>query len=115
MQYFTALKIGQQRIELARKYLNEISNSTLALPALAIKEKLNAWMPVGEENFYAIIDESSGYILSNSNGSIITICDEDGISKTLIQGINQKQKNEYVNALKKDKIPQFHGKVQLPV
>ncbi|MBP2624936.1 MAG: hypothetical protein KAF24_03170 [Nitrosopumilaceae archaeon] len=115
MQYFTALKIGQKRIELARKYLNNISNSTLALPALALKEKLNVWMPVGEKNFYAIIDESSGYVLSNSSGAIITLCDEDGISKTLIQGINHKQKTEYVNALKKDKIPKFHGKVQLPV
>lgn len=115
MQYFNALRIGQKRVKSARKYLNEIMDSNLALPALAIKEKFDSWEPVGEKNFYAIIDKCSGYVLSNSNGCLITICDEDGISKSLVQGVNDQLKNKCINMLTKDKIPKYHGKVKLPV
>ena len=115
MQYFQALKIGQKRVESARSYLNSISNDK-AMPALALRDnKTNVWEPVGEENMYAIVDESSGFVLTDSSGYILTICDKNGISKTIVQGLSQEQKDEIVRLLEKDNIPEYKGKVALPV
>ena len=115
MQYFQALKVGQKRVESAREYLNSLSNDR-AMPALALRDnKTNVWEPVGEDNLYAIIDESSGFVLTDSSGYILAICDKNGISKTLVQGLSQEQKNEIVRLLEKDNIPEYKGKVALPV
>ena len=105
MQYFQALKIGQKRVESARSYLNSISNDK-AMPALALRDnKTNVWEPVGEENMYAIVDDSSGFVLTDSSGYILAICDKNGISKTIVQGLSQEQKDEIVRLLEKDNIP----------
>ena len=115
MQYFQALKMGQKRVEAARAYLNSISNDR-AMPALALRDnKSNVWEPVGEENLYAVIDESSGFVLTDSSGYIIALCDGNGTSKTLVQSLNQEQKDNIVELLKKDNIVEYKGKVALPV
>ena len=115
MQYFQALKIGQKRVESARSYLNSIANDK-AMPALALRDnKTNVWEPVGEENMYAIVDESSGFVLTDSSGYILAICDKNCISKTIVQGLSQEQKDEIVRLLEKDNIPEYKGKVALPV
>ena len=115
MQYFQALKMGQKRVESSRKYLNSVSNDR-AMPALALRDnKTNVWEPVGEENLYAVIDESSGFVLTDSSGYIIAICDGKGTSKALVQSLNQEQKDNIVDLLKKDNIVEYKGKVALPV
>ena len=115
MQYFQALKIGQKRVESARSYLNSIANDK-AMPALALRDnKTNVWEPVGEENMYAIVDESSGFVLTDSSVYILAICDKNGISKTIVQWLSQEQKDEIVRLLEKDNIPEYKGKVALPV
>ena len=115
MQYFQALKMGQKRVEASREYLNSISNDR-AMPALALRDnKTNVWEPVGEENLFAIIDESSGFVLTDSSGYIIAICDGKGTSKALVQSLNQEQKDNIVDLLKKDNIVEYKGKVALPV
>ena len=115
MQYFQALKKGQKRVESARAYLNSISNDR-AMPALALRDnKTNVWEPVGEENLYAVIDESSGFVLTDLSGYIIALCDAKGTSKSLVQSLNQEQKDNIVELLKKDNIVEYKGKVALPV
>ena len=115
MQYFQALKIGQKRVESSREYLNSLSNDR-AMPALALRDnKSNIWEPVGEENLYAIVDESSGFVLTDSSGYILALCDKNGISKAIVQGLSQEQKDEMVKLLENDKIPEYKGKVVLPV
>ena len=115
MQYFQALKIGQKRVESARSYLNSISNDK-AMPALALRDnKTNVWEPVGEENMYAVVDESSAFVLTDTSGYILALCDKNGISKTIVQGLSQEQKDEIVRLLEKDNIPEYKGKVALPV
>ncbi len=37
MQYFSALKLGQKRVEKAREYLNKLTDGK-AMPALALKD-----------------------------------------------------------------------------
>ncbi|HEY8110229.1 MAG: hypothetical protein ACHQW9_03125 [Nitrososphaerales archaeon] len=115
MQYFQALKMGQKRVQASRDYLNKLTNNR-AMPALALRDtKSDVWEPVGEENYYAVVDESSGFVLTDTSGYIIAICDKDGFSKTLVQGVTKEQKEQIVKEFEKDNVPQFKGKVILPV
>lgn len=115
MQYFSALKIGQKRVQQAREYLNKFTGGK-AMPALALRDnKTNVWEPVGEENLYAVIDESSGFVLTDASGYIVALCDQNGISKAIVQGLNKEQKDEVVKMLESEDIKQYKGKVSLPV
>ncbi len=115
MQYFTALKMGQKRVADAREYLNKFTNGK-AMPALALKNSnTNVWEPVGQENLYAIVDESSGFVLTDTSGYIVALVDSTGISKAIVQGVSKEQKEELVKLFQADNIQEFKGKVSLPV
>ncbi len=115
MQYFNALKIGQKRVFAAREYLNKFANGK-AMPALALLDnKTNVWQPVGEENLFAVVDESTGFVLTDTSGYILALCDKTGSSKAIVQGLNKEQMEDIVKSLKKDDIQEFKGKVILPV
>ncbi len=115
VQYFQALKMGQKRVQASREYLNKLTNNK-AMPALALRDtKSDVWEPVGEENYYAIVDESSGFVLTDTSGYIVSICDKDGFSKAIVQGVTKEQRDQLVIEFQKDNIPQFNGKVILPV
>jgi hypothetical protein len=115
MQYFQALKLGQKRVAEAREYLNKISDGR-AMPALALSDtKSNVWQPVGEENLYAFVDESSGFVLTDNSGFILALVDKTGASKTIVQGVTQEQKEKWEQIFLNDHIPKFEGKVILPV
>jgi hypothetical protein len=111
MQYFVALKIGEKRVKQAQEFLSKylIEGNTAALPALALKDnKSNVWEPVGEENYFAVIEEEQGYI--------IAICDKNGIAKSIANWFSEEKKDIVVNNLQtKGKIEQYFGKVSLPV
>ncbi len=115
MQYFAALRIGQKRVHTAREYLNRLTDNR-AMPALAlIDNKTNVWEPVGEENLYAFLNESSGFVLTDTSGYILALCDKNGISKAIVQGVSQEQKENIEKMLKDDNILEYKGKVSLPV
>jgi len=115
MQYFQALKLGQKRVAMAREYLNKLTNGK-AMPALALVDtKSNIWEPVGEENLYAFVDESSGFVLTDNSGFILALVDKTGSSKTIVQGITKQQKEDLEKVFENDHIPKFEGKVVLPV
>ena len=82
---------------------------------LEINNLMFSDVALDEENYYAIVDESSGFVLTDTSGYIISICDKDGFSKTLVQGVTPEQKEQIVKEFEKDKVPQFKGKVILPV
>lgn len=115
MQYFVALKMGQKRVNTAREYLNKLANNR-AMPALALRDtKTDVWEPVGEENLYAVVDESAGFVLTDTSGYIVALCDRGGFSKTLVQGVSKEQCDQMVAQFEKDGIAKFSGKVILPV
>lgn len=115
MQYFQALKVGQKRVQSSREYLNKHTNNR-AMPALALRDtKSDVWEPVGEENLYAIVDESSGFVLTDNSGYIVALCDKDGFSKAIVQGVSKELRDQLVTEFEKDQIQQFKGKVILPV
>ena len=115
MQYFLALKIGQKRVKTAREYLNKLCNDQ-AMPALALRDnKSNVWEPVGDENLYAFVDESAGFVLTDNSGYILALVDNTGASKTIVQGVTKQQKENLEKIFESDNIPKFEGKVILPV
>jgi hypothetical protein len=115
VQYFQALKLGQKRVEKAREYLNVLTNGK-AMPALALSDsQSNVWNPVGEENMYAFVDESAGFVLTDNSGYILALVDSKGFSKTIVQGVTKDQKEIIEKKLQQDNIPEFKGKVILPV
>lgn len=115
MQYFQALKLGQKRVAEARAYLNKLTDDK-AMPALALTDtKSNVWEPVGEENLYAFVDESAGFVLTDKSGYILALVDKNGASKTIVQGVTKQQKEILEKEFIKDSIPKFEGKVILPV
>ena len=107
--------MGQKRVQSAREYLNKITDNK-AMPALALRDnKTNVWEPVGEENLYAFVDESPGFVLTDTSGYILALCDKNGISKAIVQGVTKEQKENIEKMLKDDNIPEYKGKVSLPV
>lgn len=115
MQYFQALKLGQKRVAESREYLNSLTNGK-AMPALAlVGSRSNSWIPVGEENLYAFVDESSGFVLTDTSGYILALVDKTGSSKSIVQGVTKQQKEILEKAFQNDSIPKFEGKVILPV
>lgn len=115
MQYFVALKIGEKRVKEAREYLNTLCNDQ-AMPALALRDnKSNVWEPVGPENFYAVLNDVGGYVLTDSTGYMIVICDKNGISKALVRSLDAERKDAIVARLKADNITEHSGDVVLPV
>ncbi len=115
MQYFTALKLGQKRVNSAREYLNKFANGK-AMPALALKDnKTNVWEPVGEENLYATVNGTDGFVVTDETGFILVLCDKNGIAKTIAQGLSDEEKTNIINSLKSDDIDEYLGDVSLPV
>lgn len=115
MQYFQALKLGQKRVADAREYLNKITDGK-AMPALALRDnKTNVWDPVGEENLYAFVDESAGFVLTDTSGYILALVDNNGTSKSIVQGVTKDQKENYEKIFQTDNILEYKGKVILPV
>jgi hypothetical protein len=107
MQYFSALKIGEKRVKVAQDLLSRYTGH--ALPALALKDnKDNKWEPVGEENLFALVKESNGYL--------IAICDRNGIAKSIAQWFTEETKNEIIAKIKTEQnIEEYFGKVSLPI
>ncbi len=115
MQYFQALKLGQKRVADTREYLNKITDGK-AMPALALKDtKTNVWEPVGEENLYAFVDETAGFVLTDTSGYILALVDKNGTSKSIAQGITKEQKEKFETLFQSDNILEYKGKVVLPV
>jgi len=115
VQYFQALKLGQKRVAVAREYLNELTNGR-AMPALALSDsQSNVWNPVGEENLYAFVDESAGFVLTDNSGYILALVDSKGFSKTIVQGVTKDQKEILEKKFQEDHVLEYKGKVILPV
>jgi hypothetical protein len=107
MQYFTALKIGEKRVKAAQELLTRYAGH--AMPALALKDnKENKWEPVGEENLFALVKDSNGYL--------IAFCDKNGIAKSIAQWFTEETKNEIIaKIMTEQKMNEYFGNLSLPV
>lgn len=115
MQYFKALSEGRRRTTRAREYLDGIADGR-SMPALALAgQDGNSWNPVGEETLYAFVSEAPGFVLTDTSGYVLALVDSEGYSKAIVQGVTDSQKDTIESRLKSDGIPQYRGRVILPV
>jgi hypothetical protein len=107
MQYFVALKLGEKRVTASQNLLTKYTGH--ALPALALKDnKDNHWEPVGEENLYAIVKESNGFM--------IVFCDKNGVAKSIAQWFTEDAKNEIIARVRaEENMSEYIGKLSLPI
>ena len=107
--------MGQKRVAKSREYLNKLTDGK-AMPALALVDNnTNVWNPVGEEDLYAFVDESAGFVLTDTSGYILALVDKTGTSKSIVQGVTKEQKERLEKIFASDNIEEFKGKVILPV
>lgn len=114
MQYFAALRAGQKRVASARDYMRTLVGER-AMPALALRTGSDPLEPVGEETLFAFVDESSGFVLTDTSGHLLALVDSQGYSKSIAQGIDPGRRAELESALERDGVRQYRGKVRLPV
>jgi len=102
-----ALKVGEKRVKAAQDLLTRYAGH--AMPALALKDnKDNKWEPVGEENLFAVVQESNGFM--------IALCDSKGIAKSIAQWFTESTKNEIVARIKAEQnMQEYTGRLSLPI
>lgn len=105
MQYFYALKIGQNRTKEAALLLKRYTDS--ALPAIAVKEVNNTWEPVGEENYVGLVKQKEGYM--------ICICDKDGNAKAVATWYSEEDANKILNKMIEDGFKVYEGRIRVPI
>ena len=103
MQYHQAIKIGQER---ARKsQMNLFSHAGFAMLTLTVKKSEGMFMPVGEQEFVAVVQKSDGWIT--------VIVDDEGYAKAQSKTLNESEAKEIMKKAIVAGIPEFTGKVML--
>ena len=98
----------------ARRYLATLVGDK-AMPALALRTGSDPLEPVGDETLFAFVDESSGFVLTDTSGHILALVDSEGYSKSIAQGIAPSERARLQERLGGDGLQEYRGKVRLPV
>ena len=54
-------------------------------------------------------------MLTDTSGYILALCDNNGISKAIVQGLDKERIDSIIESLQADNIQEYKGKVSLPV
>jgi len=103
MQYHQAIRIGQER---ARKsQMNLFSHAGFAMLTLTVKKSDGVFVPVGEQEFVAVVQKPDGWIT--------VIVDEEGYAKAQSKTLNENESKEIMKKAIVAGIPEFTGKIRL--
>jgi hypothetical protein len=103
VQYHQAIKIGQER---ARKsQMNLFSHAGFAMVTLTVKKSEGTFVPVGEQEFVAVVQKSDGWIT--------VIVDDEGYAKAQSKTLNESEAKEIMKKAIVAGIPEFTGKIRL--
>jgi hypothetical protein len=103
MQYHQAIKIGQER---ARKsQMNLFSHAGFAMLTLTVKKSEGMFVPVGEQEFVAVVQKSDGWIT--------VIVDDEGYAKAQSKTLNEGEAKEIMKKAIVAGIPEYTGNVRL--
>lgn len=100
MQYFQAVQIGKRRANDSQMRLFKIAG--FAMLTLTTKKIDGRFMPVGEEEFAAII--------RNRDGHIALIVDGDGFTKAQTKPLEGPESLDIYKRLLKSGVPEYPGK-----
>lgn len=100
MQYFQAVQKGKQRANKSQMKLFDIAG--FAMLTLTTKKKDGKFLPVGEEDFAAVIHTADGYVT--------ILVDEEGFTKAQSKPLEKEEAAKIFKKLKDENIPEFAGK-----
>jgi hypothetical protein len=103
VQYHQAIKIGQERARKSQMKL--FSHAGFAMLTLTVKKSEGKFVPVGEQEFVAVVQKSDGWIT--------VIVDDEGYAKAQSKTLNEGEAKEIMKKAIVAGIPEFTGKVRL--
>ena len=100
MQYFQAVQIGKERANKAQMTLFKIAG--FAMLTLTTKKVNGRFLPVGEENYTAVIQTPDGFVT--------ILVDEDGYTKAQSKALEKNEALEIFRKAKESGIKEYSGK-----
>ncbi len=107
MQYYMAVRIGEARAAKAQERL--MKYVVPAMSAMMVKDRGGDFEPVGEEDFYAIVDTP------REGMCIVALCDSEGYAKAISNPIPKGQARAIAAQMRRDGIEEYKGKPILPL
>ncbi len=104
MQYHQAIRIGQERSRKSQMTL--FSHAGFAMLTLTVKKSQGAFVPVGEEEFVAVVEKPG-------EGWLVVIVDEEGYAKSQSKVLSENDAREILNKATSANIPEYTGQVRL--
>ena len=99
MQYFQAVQKGKQRAGKSQMKMFEAAG--FGMLTLTTKKIDGQFVPVGEEDFAAVINSPDGYV--------VILVDNDGFTKAQSKGIEKEDAQKVYKKLRDSGIPEFSG------
>lgn len=106
MDYFNAVQQGRSRVQRAVQLLDEVG--VPSSPVLFIKVGKTDWTPVGDENFYSIIE-------GKDFTAAVVLCDGDGNSKAMSAWLGREAVSKFAPILESRGVGRYAGEVKLPI
>lgn len=104
MQYHQAVRIGQERARKSQMTL--FSHAGFAMLTLTVKKSQGVFVPVGEEEFVALVEKPG-------EGWLVVIVDEEGYAKSQSKTLAENDAREILNKAVGVGIPQYTDQVRL--
>lgn len=104
MQYHQAVRIGQERSRKSQMTL--FSHAGFAMLTLTVKKSQGSFVPVGEQEFVAIVERPG-------EGWLVVIVDEEGYAKSQSKVLAENDAREILNKAISANIPEYTEQVRL--
>lgn len=104
MQYHQAVRIGQERSRKSQMTL--FSHAGFAMLTLTVKKSQGAFVPVGEQEFVAMVEKPG-------EGWLVVIVDEEGYAKSQSKVLLENDAREILNKATSAGISSYVGQVRL--
>lgn len=104
MQYHQAVRIGQERSRKSQMTL--FSHAGFAMLTLTVKKSQGSFVPVGEQEFVAIVERPG-------EGWLVVIVDEEGYAKSQSKVLEENDAREILNKAISANIPEYTGQIRL--
>ena len=104
MQYHQAIRIGQERSRKSQMTL--FSHAGFAMLTLTVKKSQGTFVPVGEQEFVAVIEKQG-------EGWLVVIVDEEGFAKSQSKILKENEAREILKKATSAGIPEYAGQIRL--
>lgn len=99
MQYFQAVQKGKQRA--SKSQMKMFDAAGFGMMTLTTKKVDGNFVPVGEEDFAAVINSPDGYVA--------ILVDNDGFTKAQSKAVKKEEALKIYKKLRDSEIPEFLG------